>query len=305
MSTKPMTITVRVGQAKLAVDRIDPIQPGGDPFIFQHGMGGDSSQPTGYLHGQDQSCTVVAINARGHGASSDAHPADCRFDRFADDVIAVADALGIARFIAGGISMGAGTAINLVVRYPQRVSALVLCRPAWRDEPQGLWNREVYRQIADILDTSFLDTTPPTVHRDDPTAADPPRTDDVAQRALAQFCQTPTYAQVLAAAPGAAASLRHQITRPGAAANPSVLRCMPADRPTVSRVGWAAITVPALVIGHHDDPFHPYPIAELYARSIPTATLTTVPSKDASPDGFAGQIGEALTRFLHHQAAST
>ncbi len=299
-----MSTTVRIGQAKLAVDRIDPIHPAGDPFIFQHGMGGDSSQPIGYLQGHDQSCTVVAINARGHGASTDAHPAECRFDRFADDVIAVADAFGIVRFVAGGISMGAGTAINLAVRYPQRVSALVLCRPAWRDQPQDRWNRAVYQQIADIIDTTVLDTTPPTEHRGDPMAAEPPGTHDVAERALWQFCQTPTYAQVLAASPAAAASLRHQISRPRAAANTSVLRCMPADRPTLSRVGWATIGVPALVIGHYDDPFHPYPVAELYARSIPNATLTTVPSKDANPDGFARQIREALTRFLDHQAVS-
>jgi hypothetical protein len=33
--------------------------------------------------------------------------------------------LGIARAVVGGISMGAGAALNVVVRYPERVAGLV------------------------------------------------------------------------------------------------------------------------------------------------------------------------------------
>jgi pimeloyl-ACP methyl ester carboxylesterase len=32
---------------------------------------------------------------------------------------------------------------KLTVRYPERVSALVLCRPAWLDRPQDPWNQRV------------------------------------------------------------------------------------------------------------------------------------------------------------------
>ncbi|TIW06281.1 MAG: alpha/beta hydrolase, partial [Mesorhizobium sp.] len=42
-----------------------------------------------------------------------------------------ADRAGLDRFIAGGVSMGAGIALRLACRHPKRVSALVMVRPAW------------------------------------------------------------------------------------------------------------------------------------------------------------------------------
>jgi pimeloyl-ACP methyl ester carboxylesterase len=106
------------------------------PFIFQHGMGGDANQPLGYI-GDAPPIPVISLNARGHAPSSDIVPATATFDVFADDVIALADHLEFARFVVGGISLGAGTALNLAIRYPGRVAALVLCRPAWLDRPQS------------------------------------------------------------------------------------------------------------------------------------------------------------------------
>ena len=56
--------------------------------------------------------------------------------------------------------------------------------------------------------------------------------------------------------------------------------------------------MPTLVIGHRDDPFHPYAIAQAYAGAIPSARLCTVPSKDADPEAFTHQIRSALHTFL-------
>lgn len=275
-----MSTILLPGGAALSVDESVPRYPAGDPFIFQHGMGGDTAQPLGYLGGQAP-VRVVAVDARGHGNSSDAQASDCRFDAAADDVIAVADHLRLPRFAVGGISLGAGTAINITVRYPDRVSALVLCRPAWLDRPQDPRNQQVYQTIADLLESSAT-----------------------AGAALDEFTRTPLYQQVLAASPAAAESLRHQITRPRAAASTAVLRGFPADRPTRSAATWARITIPALVIGHRDDPCHPYAIAETYARAIPHAGLLTVPSKDADSAQFAAQIRAGINDFLRKHAAS-
>ena len=45
------TILLPVG-VRLSVEETAPRYPGGAPFIFQHGMGGDTAQPLGYLGGQ-------------------------------------------------------------------------------------------------------------------------------------------------------------------------------------------------------------------------------------------------------------
>ncbi len=69
---------------------------------------------------------VVAIDHRGHGNGMrvNAHfrLADC-----ADDAVAVADGLGIDRFIPVGYSMGGPIAQLLWHRHPERVEAMVLC----------------------------------------------------------------------------------------------------------------------------------------------------------------------------------
>ena len=252
--------------------------PAGDAFIFQHGMGGEAGQPLGYL-GDQAPVPVVAVNSRGHGNSRAARADDCRFDVAADDVVAVADRLHLSRFAVGGISLGAGVALNIAVRYPERVSALVLCRPAWLDQPQPPETRQTYETIAELLESAGS-----------------------ADAALEAFTATSLYRQVLAAAPAAAESLRHQITRPGAAANTAVLRGFPADRPTNSAAAWAEVTVPVLVIGHHDDPFHPYSIAQAYASAMPRSRLVTVPSKDVDRAGFAAQIRASISGFLAGQA---
>jgi hypothetical protein len=58
------------------------------------------------------------------------------------------------------------------------------------------------------------------------------------------------------------------------------------------------LDIPTLVIGHHDDPFHPYEIAQAHTDTIPGATLRTVPSKDADAARFAADIRTALHNFL-------
>ena len=121
------------------------------PFIFQHGMGGNANQALDYI-GDAPPTPVISLNARGHSPSTDINAAAASFEVFADDVIALADHLGLVRFIIGGISLGAGTALNLAARYPDRVTALVLCRPAWLDRPHAEFNRNAYTEIADLHD---------------------------------------------------------------------------------------------------------------------------------------------------------
>src|SRR5699024_3249857 len=61
-------------------------------------------------------------HARGHGESSDAEAPY----RLADDVVALLDALEIARAVPIGLSLGGGTAVDLALEHPERVEALVV-----------------------------------------------------------------------------------------------------------------------------------------------------------------------------------
>lgn len=68
---------------------------------------------------------VVTFDLRGHGASP-LSPQTPTIDVFADDVVSIADDLGVDRFAFCGLSIGGVIGQNLAARYPARVSSLVL-----------------------------------------------------------------------------------------------------------------------------------------------------------------------------------
>ena len=84
---------------------------------------------------------VVVVDHRGHGhgiRTRHFRLADC-----ADDVIALADVLGIASLVAVGYSMGGPIAKLCWSRHPERVRGLVLCATArhfMRPEARGVAN---------------------------------------------------------------------------------------------------------------------------------------------------------------------
>ena len=103
----------------------------GMPMIWGHGLMGsmDSEQRLGWF-GWEQSHPGVQLlryDARGHGASEASYTAESyTWPNLADDMLALADALGAQHFIAGGASMGCVSALMAALAAPQRVRGLVL-----------------------------------------------------------------------------------------------------------------------------------------------------------------------------------
>jgi pimeloyl-ACP methyl ester carboxylesterase len=103
----------------------------GAPLLWGHGLMGsvDSEQQLGWFGWQQPppGVQLVRYDARGHGASQASHTAQSyTWPNLAEDMLALADALGAQRFIAGGASMGCVTALSAALKAPQRVRALVL-----------------------------------------------------------------------------------------------------------------------------------------------------------------------------------
>jgi|RhiMetdeSRZDD1v2_1073273.scaffolds.fasta_scaffold62967_2 pimeloyl-ACP methyl ester carboxylesterase len=83
---------------------------------------------------------LVAINRPGYGLSD---PAESDHLSVADDVVAVADALGIERFALLGMSLGGPYALACAVKHPERVRAVgVVAAPAIAPELDPPWHRD-------------------------------------------------------------------------------------------------------------------------------------------------------------------
>ncbi|AMV48282.1 hypothetical protein ATN79_47320 [Paraburkholderia caribensis] len=78
--------------------------------------------------------SILRYDQRGHGKST-ATP-DVTFDRLAEDIDDIFDAVSIERAALVGVSMGAVTTLRFAARFPRRVTRVVACDGQWRS-PAG------------------------------------------------------------------------------------------------------------------------------------------------------------------------
>jgi pimeloyl-ACP methyl ester carboxylesterase len=109
-----------------------PGPPGAPTVVLLHGLGATASiNWPGAFRLLSEQFRVVALDHRGHGRGiRTARP--FRLRDCADDVVSLADELGIEHFVAVGYSMGGPIALLARRRHPSRVTGLVLCATsAW------------------------------------------------------------------------------------------------------------------------------------------------------------------------------
>lgn len=104
----------------------------GPAIIFHHGYTGshDSWEIVAPALASDYRCIVMD----GRGAGDSEHTAGgYSIEQYADDVVGLADHLGIDKFTYVGHSMGGVMGMELGIRYPHRLEKLVLVAPAPAD----------------------------------------------------------------------------------------------------------------------------------------------------------------------------
>lgn len=99
----------------------------GSPLVLAHGFAYDHRVWRKVIVALRERHTLIAYDARGHGASDKPHTdeAYCARERAAD-VVAVLDAVGVARAHFWGYSMGGWTAYALAAHAPERLLSLVI-----------------------------------------------------------------------------------------------------------------------------------------------------------------------------------
>jgi pimeloyl-ACP methyl ester carboxylesterase len=115
------------------------IQGRGTPLIWGHGlassMKGEDALNLFKWGGFSKNIRLIRYDARGHGKTQSTYAPDhYRWQHLAEDMTAIADALHLDTYAAGGQSMGSATAIHAALKVPHRIKGLVLATPptAWK-----------------------------------------------------------------------------------------------------------------------------------------------------------------------------
>lgn len=109
---------------------VDDGGSGGLPVVLLHGLGGSAEHWRPQLDHLRPDRRALAIELRGHGGSEPPENAAHGVERFADDVTAAVDDLGIETFVLAGHSLGGSVAAAYAARHPERVAALLLVDPS-------------------------------------------------------------------------------------------------------------------------------------------------------------------------------
>ncbi|MCA0051046.1 alpha/beta hydrolase [Mesorhizobium sp. B283B1A] len=252
--------------------RVFDIGQGGLPVIFQHGLGGNEEQVAQNFP-DSPSRHRLTVECRAQGGSGAGSKRPFSIAMFADDVLAAADAAGLDRFVAGGISMGAAIALHLVSRHPERVIGLVLVRPAWTFDAAPR-NMRPYVEVAELINRLPL------------------------AEARDAFAASATAARLRSGAPDNLASLLGFFERENATVFAEVMQAIAADGPGVSRAAAGALAIPTLVIGCGLDLVHPLATARELAEIIPNAIFAEVTPKATDKDRHFAEIRAAIGGFL-------
>ena len=110
--------------------------------VFSNSLGTDLRMWEPQAHALAGGFRVVRYDTRGHGLS-DAPPGPYTLDQLGGDLLALLDALGIARPNVCGLSLGGMTALWLAAHHPQRVTRAVFANTAARIGSVESWEARI------------------------------------------------------------------------------------------------------------------------------------------------------------------
>lgn len=98
----------------------------GVPIILLHGSNADLHTWQPWVDGLRDTYRVIRFDQIGHGLTGGDPDEDYSRENFVEDILEVADALKLDRFILGGNSMGGKHALAFATAHPDRLAGLIL-----------------------------------------------------------------------------------------------------------------------------------------------------------------------------------
>jgi 3-oxoadipate enol-lactonase len=264
-----------------------PFEPAGTPALRGESIGegpsivllhGITATRRYVVHGSKllprRGYEVITYDARGHGESG-AAPDNEGYGYpwlVADLERVIEERVGEGRFLLGGHSMGAHTAVAYALEHPERLAGLVVIGPVYAgvvtDEALAYWDG-----LADALERDGVEGFVAFIDAQGP---DPQWRETILRITRERIA-------------------RHRDPRALATA----LREVPRSRPFDSLAELEFLDVPALVVASHDvaDPGHPYSVAEAYAERIPGARLVSEAEGDSPLAWQGGKLSREIADF--------
>lgn len=264
----------------------------GIPLLMVHGSGGGHDQGMDWAAPLAQhNIRVIAVSRFGYLRTP--RPADASPEAQADAHVCLLDALGIAKAGVMGISAGGTSALQMALRHPERVSALVLVVPiVWKpgdvadsappvSDGKDEWLLRLLgsdflywgalQLVRDQVFRHVLATPPALIHA--ASAAEQARVNALAERVLPVSIR--------------AHGLRDD-TRLGKGLRPVALE---------------TIRVPTLAISARDDGFGTYAGAEYTANRIPGARFIGYESGGHLLVGLDAAVRDSIVGWLRSASA--
>jgi pimeloyl-ACP methyl ester carboxylesterase len=233
-------------------------------LLFMHGWGGSAAFWDEVLRQFDfAGLRAITVSLRGHG-DSDKTAAGYTLDRFAKDILAVADHTEADRFVLVGFSMSGKYAQYIALAQPDRVLGLILIAPVAASEfPLPHKTARAFCEAAGSRDR-ILKALRPTIKV--------PIKPEVMETFLRDFVKIPRVA------------LEETIR-------------MFSKTSFVDRV--KTLRVPTLVIGGSADPFlPPHYLRKEVIQRIPGARLVVLPCGHHTPLEMPAETAALITAFL-------
>jgi len=249
----------------------------GPPVVLCHGA---TATRRYVLHGsralERAGYTVVVYDARGHGESDPAPPGQgYGYPELVDDLEGVvATAVGAGRFVLGGHSMGAHTALAYALRRPERLAGIVVVGPTYMGEPASAEALAYWDGLAAALEADGVDGFVDYIGRNQETGG---RWRDSALRFTRERIERNERLDAVAAA----------------------LRETPRSRPFGGLEQLGSLDLPALVVASGDeaDPGHPRQVAEAYAERLPQARLIGEAEGESPLAWQGGRLAREIAAF--------